>query len=134
MRNARHSSGFTLIEVLVAITIMVTVISVVFPMFNQAQLQHVKADAVREKAMFEENMRNQISLINPGEQKQGAGDLGEDLQFEWKAEPVSAAMLIRGELTSDSEQFLQLYKIAVAYRSGNNSGAFEFEQLGWYDK
>ncbi|OYD25663.1 type II secretion system protein [Oceanimonas baumannii] len=134
MKNARHSSGFTLIEVLVAITIMVTVISVAFPMFNQAQLQHVKADAVREKAMFEENMRNQISLINPGEQKQGAGDLGEDLQFEWKAEPVSAAMLIRGELTSDSEQFLQLYKIAVAYRSGNNSGAFEFEQLGWYDK
>ncbi|WP_417604591.1 type II secretion system protein [Oceanimonas baumannii] len=134
MKNARHSSGFTLIEVLVAITIMLTVISVAFPMFNQAQLQHVKADAVREKAMFEENMRNQISLINPGEQKQGAGDLGEDLQFEWKAEPVSAAMLIRGELTSDSEQFLQLYKIAVAYRSGNNSGAFEFEQLGWYDK
>ncbi|MDP5293848.1 prepilin-type N-terminal cleavage/methylation domain-containing protein [Oceanimonas sp. CHS3-5] len=134
MKNAKHSFGFTLIEVLVAITIMVTVVSVVFPMFNQAQLQHAKADAAREKVMIEENMRNQISLINPGKQKEGAGDLGDLLQFEWKAEPVSAAMLIRGELTADSDQFLQLYKIAVAYRSDSNSGAFEFEQLGWYDK
>ncbi|MCC4264598.1 prepilin-type N-terminal cleavage/methylation domain-containing protein [Oceanimonas baumannii] len=134
MKSAKHGSGFTLIEVLVAITIMVTVVSVVFPMFNQAQLQHVKADAVRERAMIEENMLNQISLINPGKQKEGAGNVGDSLEFEWKAEPVSAAMLIRGEQSSDSDQFLQLYKIAVSYRSDNKNSAFEFEQLGWYDK
>lgn len=134
MKSVKHGSGFTLIEVLVAITIMVTVVSVVFPMFNQAQLQHVKADAVRERAMIEENMLNQISLINPGKQQEGAGNVGDNLEFEWKAEPVSTAMLIRGELSSDSDQFLQLYKIAVSYRSHNKNSVFEFEQLGWYDK
>lgn len=126
----KASKGFTLIEVLVAITILVTSFSVIFPMFDQSGNQLARAERWQRKMSMEQNMLNQLSVINPMAQQFGRGEQG-NTEYTWEATPISGPIPSRSEISGGGRFMLQMFRIDVSYRLGGKQQTLSFEQMGW---
>lgn len=131
--NRKTSNGFTLIEVLVAITILVTSFSVIFPIFDQSGNQLARAERWQRKMSVEKNILNQLSSINPMQQEAGRGNQGES-QYAWEATAISGPIPSRSETSGNERYMLQMFRIDVSYRFGGKQQTFSFEQMGWNEK
>ncbi|EKO3566107.1 type II secretion system protein [Vibrio metschnikovii] len=128
----RDNQGFTLIEVLVAITILVSAFSAIFPLLNQSHLQNNKVNQALENVMIQESLLEMISAENPGLKQAGAGQLSSGVLYKWQAQSSTDELMIRGD-ASDPRR-LRLYEVHVEYEWQQRKHQFSFEQIGWYDK
>lgn len=128
------NDGFTLIEVLVALTIMATISTLIFRFVNESSFRLSRVDKLQERILIEENIFNSLVDINPFKKQSGIGEVG-DYLYEWNAEPISGIFPIRNEDTAQSGYELQMYKITAKYSLYNgNFRAFSFELIGWHEK
>ncbi|MGN4980328.1 PulJ/GspJ family protein [Aeromonas dhakensis] len=129
----KENNGFTLIEVLIALTIMTTVSALVFRFVGESSFRMSRVDKVQERISFEENVFNSLQDINPLKVQSGVGDIG-DHHYEWNAEPISGAFSIRSEDAAQPGYNLQMYKITVNYSLYKGSHrTFSFELIGWHE-
>ncbi|ATY81926.1 type II secretion system protein [Aeromonas veronii] len=130
----KANNGFTLIEVLIALTIMATVSALVFRFVGESSFRISRVDKVQERISFEENVFNSLQDINPLKVQSGSGEIG-DQHYEWSAEPISGVFPIRSEDTAQPGYDLQMYKITVNYSLDKGSNRkFSFELIGWHEK
>ncbi|MDD9209927.1 MULTISPECIES: type II secretion system protein J [Aeromonas] len=130
----KENNGFTLIEVLIALTIMATVSALVFRFVGESSFRISRVDKVQERISFEENVFNSLQDINPLKVQSGVGEIG-DHHYEWNAEPISGVFPIRSEDVAQPGYDLQMYKITVNYSLYKDSHrAFSFELIGWHEK
>lgn len=130
MNLAARNNGFTLIEVLVAITILVSAFSVIFPMFNQTGNQLARAEQWQRRLSIEKNIYQSLSIINPLHQTSGRGTISE-VEFTWEATPLSAQINSRSELEEGGRFMMQMFEIAITYTLDGKKQTLTFEQLGW---
>ena len=130
----KANNGFTLIEVLIALTIMATVSALVFRFVGESSFRISRVDKVQERISFEENVFNSLQDINPLKVQSGSGEIG-DQHYEWSAEPISGVFPIRSEDIAQPGYDLQMYKITVNYSLDKGSNRkFSFELIGWHEK
>ena len=129
--KSRHN-GFTLIEVLVAITILVSAFSVIFPMFSHTGWQLVRTEQWQRRLSLEQNIYRSLSVINPLHENSGHGRISE-VDFTWQANPISALVNSRSELEGDGRFMMQMFEIEVTYTLDNKKRTLTFEQLGWHE-
>ncbi|WP_083249948.1 MULTISPECIES: type II secretion system protein [unclassified Aeromonas] len=130
----KANNGFTLIEVLIALTIMATVSALVFRFVGESSFRISRVDKVQERISFEENVFNSLQDINPLKVQSGSGEIG-DQHYEWSAEPISGVFPIRSEDIAQPGYDLQMYKITVNYSLNKGSNRkFSFELIGWHEK
>lgn len=130
MNVASRNSGFTLIEVLVAITILVSAFSVIFPMFSQTGNQLARAEQWQRRLSLEQNIYQSLSLTNPLDEKSGHGNIS-GIEFTWQASPISAQINVRDEITGNGRFMLQMFQIDITYTLDKKNQSLTFEQLGW---
>lgn len=128
LKLKRSDHGFTLIEVLVAITIIVAAFSVIFPVMNQSRIQTSRVNDVLNNSVVQESILNEISVVNVFEKQSGANNLGNNISYTWEAIPESSVLDVRG----DTGQKVQLFTVNVNYEYKNVEHKFSFEQLGWH--
>lgn len=128
-RNNSLVTGFTLIEVLVALTILAAGFSVIFPMFQQAQNSNQRVEQIERQIFEQQTIYLALTTVNPAASSSGRGQLGE-LRYQWQAVPISAPIPIRSE-DGMNPVHGQMFRIEVSYQQGERRGRFQFEQLGW---
>lgn len=124
--------GFTLIEVLVAITILVGAFSAIFPLLHQSYFQNDRAAQTIEDSMIKENLLTLLSTENPSVNQAGAGQLAGGVLYKWQATPISDELSIRGDELNPRR--LRLYQVSVNYERQGRAYQFSFDQMGWYDR
>ncbi|HDN9018783.1 PulJ/GspJ family protein [Aeromonas salmonicida] len=128
------NKGFTLIEVLVALTILISVITIMFRVVNESTFRVSRVERIQERVYFEENIYNSLVDINPLKLQSGIGEIG-GASYEWMAEPVSALFPIRADDATQAGYDLQMFKITVTYKLLSNATySFSFELIGWNEK
>ncbi len=128
------NKGFTLIEVLVALTILISVITIMFRVVNESTFRVSRVERIQERVYFEENIYNSLVDINPLKLQSGIGEIG-GTPYEWMAEPVSALFPIRADDATQAGYDLQMFKITVTYKLLSNANySFSFELIGWNEK
>ncbi|ABO89530.1 TPA: prepilin-type N-terminal cleavage/methylation domain-containing protein [Aeromonas salmonicida] len=128
------NKGFTLIEVLVALTILISVITIMFRVVNESIFRVSRVERIQERVYFEENIYNSLVDINPLKLQSGIGEVG-GVSYEWIAEPVSALFPIRADVMTQAGYDLQMFKITVTYKVLSNATySFSFELIGWNEK
>ncbi|ENA1859754.1 prepilin-type N-terminal cleavage/methylation domain-containing protein [Aeromonas salmonicida] len=128
------NKGFTLIEVLVALTILISVITIMFRVVNESTFRVSRVERIQERVYFEENIYNSLVDINPLKLQSGIGEVG-GVSYEWIAEPVSALFPIRADVMTQAGYDLQMFKITVTYKVLSNATySFSFELIGWNEK
>lgn len=133
LRSNKHSLfGFTLIEVLVALTILAAGFSVIFPMFQQAQNSNHRVEQTELQMLEQQTIFLALATVNPAYRNSGRGILGE-IAYEWQAVPISALIPIRSE-EGQNHMHGQMFRIDVNYQHMGRRGSFQFEQLGWESK
>lgn len=130
MNVKSSNSGFTLIEVLVAITILVSAFSVIFPMFNQTGNQLARGEQWQRRLSLEQNMYRSLSITNPMLESGGRGNIS-GTEFTWQASPISGLVPIRDEITGQGRFMLQMHQIDISYTLSGKKFTLTFEQLGW---
>ncbi|EKO3628598.1 type II secretion system protein [Vibrio metschnikovii] len=127
--NNSHHLGFTLIEVLVALTILAAGFSVIFPMFQQAQNSNHRVEQIERQILEQQTVYLALATLNPAVVNSGRGELG-DLRYQWQAVPISAPIPVRTE-DGMNPMHGQMFRLDVSYQQGERRGSFQFEQLGW---
>lgn len=129
LRFIKQNNGFTLIEVLIAITIIVSAFSVIFPVMYQSNIQTSKVNQALIDAQIKESIINEISVINVATNQSGAKKLSDKITYDWRAVPASSIIDVR----DDTGQRVQLFTVQVKYKRNNREVTLSFDQMGWYD-
>lgn len=131
--------GFTLIEVLIAATILFAVISIVSQTYRGATISSTKATRTAEllgiTPLLLDTIRFRIKLEN------GTKDIAEEgilngFQFNWHAQIIrkgSAPDRLSpedGGIVSFDNKFF-IWKVALIIKKEDYSQSFEFEELTW---
>ena len=133
MHGKSSSKGFTLIEVLVAITILVSAFSVIFPMFSQSGNQLARAEQWQRRLSLEKNIFQSLSIIDPMRESSGHGNIS-GTDFTWQATPISAQLNSRSDVEGSGRFMIQMFQIEVDYKINGKQQSFTFEQLGWNEQ
>ncbi|NAX45376.1 S-protein secretion component I [Vibrio sp. V17_P4S1T151] len=126
---SRSHFGFTLIEVLVALAILVAGFSVIFQMFQQSGITANRINQTQHRVDVEQSIFMSLSHINPSQEQQGVGVQGQ-VTFQWQATPISPLLNVRSE-DGTNPNYVQIYQINIRYQEVNKESQFEFEHMGW---
>lgn len=116
-----------------AITILVSAFSVIFPMFNQTGNQLARAEQWQRRLSLEKNIYQSLAITNPLQHTDGRGSVS-GTEFTWQATPISAQVNSRNELEDNGRFMLQMFQIDVSYVLDGKQQTLSFEQLGWDEK
>jgi prepilin-type N-terminal cleavage/methylation domain-containing protein len=134
----KREQGFTLIEVLIAATILFTVLAVASETYRNALLASSKAQAVVEMLtplpLVTSSIRNQLRA-NPAEQLEGAGELL-GVQFSWQAETARyGAPAPRFDPDAadfiDYGQRYRLYDVKLQLRVRGHERSYLYQEIAW---
>ncbi|WP_001102272.1 type II secretion system protein [Vibrio mimicus] len=128
-RKINNYTGFTLIEVLIALAILAGSFSVIFQGFQQSNQIGYRVLSLQEQLLLEESIFAELESVNPSDKSAGFGERGK-VKFRWHAIPISGLLPLRTE-DNLSNTFIQMFRIEVAYRYKEKEHKFDFEQMGW---
>ncbi|EGR1512275.1 type II secretion system protein [Vibrio vulnificus] len=128
-RETKNCTGFTLIEVLIALAILAGAFSVIFQGFQQSNQTGYRLLSLQERLLLEESIFAELESINPSEKSTGFGERGK-VKFRWQAIPISGLLPLRTE-DNLSKTSIQMFRIEVTYRYKEKEHQFDFEQMGW---
>ena len=134
----RREAGFTLIEVLIAATILFTVLAVASETYRNALLASAKAETVVEMLtplpLITSSIRNQLRT-NPVERLQGAAELL-GVEYSWQAEtarygsPAPRFDPDQIEFTEYSPRY-RLYDVELKLQLRGQQRTFLYQELAW---
>jgi prepilin-type N-terminal cleavage/methylation domain-containing protein len=137
----KRSPGFTLIEVLIASVIMLTVLSLAANLFAQARLSSQKAqDSIMLQSplvLIMDTIRHQIRQ-DPQESLSGDGVIDE-VQFKWTAKtdlflpPPDNLIPESNQLISFAPRY-RLYQVELELKYKTSSRAYQFKEVAWLQK
>jgi prepilin-type N-terminal cleavage/methylation domain-containing protein len=139
MNTKQYSKGFTLIEVLIAATILFTVVATVSQIYQGATQSSIKASRSVELSALIPLLADTISFnLRQADVTQTITQQGilDDYQFSWTASVVrKGAPPPRFELESDSyvtlDEKFYLWQVQLTISKENYSQKFEFTSLSW---
>lgn len=110
----KHSSGFSLIEVIVALVLISLAGSALFSWMNSALISTNRLININQELNKKSIAIDFAQLINPYQQPQGKEILG-NYQLEWQAELLAQTPLSRGlsAVGSYSQATLGVYKLTL---------------------
>lgn len=131
-----HQSGFSLIETLVAATIMFSVLVSAFLAFQASITASAKAETRIELLTSVPRVRVSVTeAIRGNEELSGAGTLG-GVSYEWKANAVTQGVALDLDAAGDTESgFLErkfnLWRVAVRLEQDSSEREFSFTEITW---
>jgi len=126
----RKASGFTLVEVLVALVIMITSMGVLMQLFASGLRQNKKAGHVAHLLVAERAIVHTLERINLGIHGKGAG-VAEGLPYQWHV-VISEPFIPVYDSDGLSNRKVALFTLMVDIDTGNEKKHhFQYEQLGW---
>lgn len=139
MNAKQYSKGFTLIEVLIAATILFTVVATVSQIYQGATQSSIKASRSVELSALVPLLADTISFnLRQADVTQTISQQGilNDYQFSWTASVVrKGAPPPRFELESDSfvtlDEKFYLWQVQLTISKESYSQKFEFTSLSW---
>jgi prepilin-type N-terminal cleavage/methylation domain-containing protein len=137
----KRSPGFTLIEVLIASVIMLTVLSLAANLFAQARLSSQKAqDSIMMQSplvLIMDTIRHQIRQ-DPQESLSGDGVI-DDVQYKWTAStelflpPPDNLIPESNQVVSFAPRY-RLYQVQLELKYKASSRAYQFKEVAWLQK
>ncbi len=134
----RRSNGFTLIEVLIASVIMLTVLALAANLFAQARLSSQKAqDSILMQGplvLIMDTIRHQIRQ-NPEESLNGDGAI-DGVQFKWKANtehflpPPDNLIPESNQIVSFAPRY-RLYHVQLELSYKSAVRLYQFKEVAW---
>lgn len=135
----KNAKGFTLIEVLIAAVIIITVLSLAAMSFSNARLNSEKAsDTLQLLApvpIIMDTIREQIRNEVSSDRLTGDGAI-DGVQYRWQAIVESAGSppdnfdVEQGVVVRYKPRY-KLYLVELALSFGSKSETFEFKELAW---
>ncbi|MEY4767673.1 MAG: hypothetical protein RL637_312 [Pseudomonadota bacterium] len=125
----RSSSGFSLIEVLIALAIIASSMTILWQLFVSANHRFHQAKFYAQRLLAEQQLYQNFTEINPRLQSQGQGII-EQFHYRWHSEKRSKDYPIYAD-----EQLIKtiaLYQIKIELYSEIVTPFFiEWQQIGW---
>ena len=131
-----HQSGFSLIETLVAATIMFSVLVSAFLAFQASITASAKAETRIELLTSVPRVRVSVTeAIRSNEELSGAGTLG-GVSYEWKANAVTQGVALDLDAAGDTksgflERKFNLWRVAVRLEQDSSEREFSFTEITW---
>jgi prepilin-type N-terminal cleavage/methylation domain-containing protein len=135
----KNAKGFTLIEVLIASVIIITVLSLAAMSFSNARLNSEKAsDTLKLLApvpIIMDTIREQIRKEVKSDMLSGDGAI-DGVLYSWQASLESAGSppdnfdVEQGTVIRYKPRY-KIYVVQLSMSSGTKSEAFEFKELAW---
>lgn len=131
-----HQSGFSLIETLVAATIMFSVLVSAFLAFQASITASAKAETRIELLTSVPRVRVSVTeAIRGNEELSGAGTLG-GVSYEWKANAVTQGVALDLDAAGDTksgflERKFNLWRVAVRLEQDSSEREFSFTEITW---
>lgn len=116
-----------------AITILVSAFSVIFPMFSQTGNQLARAEQWQRRLSLEKNIYQSLAITNPLHQSSGRGNIS-GTEFTWQASPISGQINSRSDIEGSGRFMVQMFQISVEYALNGKKQTLTFEQLGWHEQ
>ena len=129
--NAGRQRGFSLLETIVAMTMLATVGMALFGLFNGNLLTWTRAEAVAKQVPVVRHATEVLAAVNPMETQAGEFDV-DGHRVRWSAElvePKRRGQSARGEPTRYE---LGLYEITFRIHAERRPlGSWRLRQVGW---
>ena len=131
-----HQSGFSLIETLVAATIMFSVLVSAFLAFQASITASAKAETRIELLTSVPRVRVSVTeAIRGNEELSGAGTLG-GVSYEWKANAVTQGVALDLDAAGNTksgflERKFNLWRVAVRLEQDSSEREFSFTEITW---
>jgi len=104
-RCLRISSGFTLLEVMVALAVMSIVLVSVYRMHSQSLTMNAAAQFYTLAPMLAQGKMAERETLSSGAFAEDSGDFGEQFPgYSWKASTAEVSSEILGEMAEDLKQ------------------------------
>jgi type II secretory pathway component PulJ len=134
----RRSSGFTLIEVLIAATILFASLVIISESYRESMASSRKADAIAKMLtplpLIVSGIRNDLRE-NPTERREGEGDmLGVHYRFQASTvrfEPPPTRFDPDTTMVTSYAPRYRLYDVKLRLELGEESREFIFQELAW---
>jgi prepilin-type N-terminal cleavage/methylation domain-containing protein len=136
----RNSQGFTLIEVLIASTILFLFLAMAAQAFSQSAQTSIKAERAAKVAalvpLLVENIRGDIHADKSPSDKHGQGAML-DMTYQWRASllerkaPVERFDPSEMEFKTYQDRF-NLWKVDVMIVAGSYQRNWQYEEISWF--
>jgi general secretion pathway protein I len=132
--SARPTSqaGFTLLEAIVAITVLVAALVPLYTLISNVSRSAFRVDEANRRAEFETDALNILSTVNPMDTPAGSIDLGPYV-VRWSAQPAVAPLDGSAYPSGQSAFRVGLYdtKVAVTAPDGRSLADFSLRMVGY---
>ncbi len=128
----RSQAGFTLLEAIIAIVVLVATLVPLFVLITQVSRSAFKVDQANRQAEYETDALNIMSQVNPTLNPVGAVDLGA-YTVRWTAQPVMKPIDGSAYPTGISAFRIGLYdtKVDVVRHDGRVVVSFPLRMIGY---
>jgi prepilin-type N-terminal cleavage/methylation domain-containing protein len=131
--NKLNASGFTLVEVLVAMAIVALGFSALFELQSQGFRSLIKSGRVAKQILVEKQIVQHITLLNPADKPQGE-DTVMDVSYSWQARQIIAPAQVR-DPAEFAKRKVALFEIVIKMRDANGrQSQLTLQQIGWYSE
>lgn len=104
-RCLRHSFGFTLLEVMIALAVMSIVLVSVYRMHSQSLAMNTATRFYTLAPMLAQGKMAELKALSTGAFSQDSGDFGEQFPgYSWKTSIAEVSSEILGEVAEDLKQ------------------------------
>lgn len=130
MKRKQFSSGFTLVEVLVASAIVISAIGVILQLFSGGMAGMHKAGNAQHMILVQRQLYQQIQLLDLTQVKQGVGELS-GVTYRWLAIAQGEQFSTASDESTAVISF-QIYKVTAELELvGLPPKSFEFSKLNY---
>lgn len=129
----KNQHGFTLIEVLVASTIVIMSLGTILQLFSSGLSQNHKVGQLAHLLSAQRTIVAKLEQINPAKQEKGKGVV-QGLSYQWIAKITEPYQLVY-QLENDFPREVAIYNITVDITKPRQ-GKYQFilQRLGWRNK
>ena len=115
---SRTASGFTLLEVMIALAVMAIVLVSVYRMHSQSLTMNTAARFYTLAPLLAQNKMAELEMLSADGFPEDSGDFGEQYPgYSWRTSRVDISSEVLGEVSNDLKQI----DITISYNDGQFS-------------